>query len=190
MAQCHQVARRRQGPNRSERTHALLLFEVHFYACETPVPSPLETQLTDDLKAAMIARDEVAKMSIRMVKTKIIERRTAKAGVEITDEMVQDIIRGYVKMMQGSVDELLAGGAHLDEPNIAQMILEIALLDKYLPKLLDEAGTEALVDAVIATLGAVDPKQVGRITGLVMKDHKGKVDPGLVAKIVRQRLGV
>ena len=151
--------------------------------------SNLETQLTDDLKTAMKAGDKVALMAIRMVKSKLTERKTAKAGVEITDELVVDVVRSYVKMMQGSIEELVAGGASPDEPNIAQMKLEMALLDKYLPQLLDETATAALVDAVLAAQGTVDAKQAGRITGAVMKDHKGKVDPGLVAKIVRQRLG-
>lgn len=151
--------------------------------------SQLENQLNEDLKTAMKGGDNVGKMAIRMVRTKVMEKRTAKAGVEVTDELVQDVIRAYAKMLQGSVEELVGGGASESDENIVQMKAEMAFLDRYLPKLLDEAATAALVDAVIAANAVTDAKQAGRVTGLVMKDHKGKVDPGLVAKIVKQRLG-
>ena len=149
----------------------------------------LETELTEQMKTCMKAGDKVGLAAVRMVRTKIMEKRTAKNATEITDEVVVDVIRNYVKVMQGSIDELKAGGATDDEDNIAQMIGEIRYLDRFLPKLYDEAQTTALVDEILAKEGITDPKQFGRVTGLVMKDHKGKADPGLVARIVKQRLG-
>ncbi|MBM4343544.1 MAG: GatB/YqeY domain-containing protein [Deltaproteobacteria bacterium] len=151
--------------------------------------SPLEDKLNEDLKASMKGGDKVALLAIRAVKTELMKRRTAKAGVEITDDLVTDTLRAYVKQLQGSIDELVAGGADASEDNIVQMRGEIAYLDRYLPKLLDDAATAALVDAVLAANGITDPKMAGKATGLVMKDHKGKVDPGVVARIVRQKLG-
>jgi len=153
------------------------------------VSSPLEDKLNEDLKASMKGGDKVALLAIRAVKTELMKRRTAKAGVEITDDLVTDTLRAYVKQLQGSIDELVAGGADASEDNIVQMRGEIAYLDRYLPKLLDDAATAALVDAVLAANGITDPKMAGKATGLVMKDHKGKVDPGVVARIVRQKLG-
>lgn len=149
----------------------------------------LENELTEQLKASMRAGDKMATAAIRMVRTKIMEKRTAKNAVEITDEIIQDVIRNYVKVMQGSIDELKAGGATDDEPNIAQMRDEIVYLDRFLPKLLDEAATAAIVDQVLAANAITDPKMAGKATGLIMKDLKGKADPGLVAKLVKQKLG-
>ncbi len=151
--------------------------------------SQLEDKLNEDLKASMKAGDKLALLAIRAVKTELMKRRTAKAGVEVTDELVIDTLRAYVKQLQGSIDELLAGGADPGEDNIVQMGGEIAYLDRYLPKLLDDAATAALVDAVLAANGIADPKMAGKATGLVMKDNKGKVDPGVVARIVKQKLG-
>ena len=151
--------------------------------------STLENTLNDDLKTAMRAGADIAKLAIRAIKTDIMKKRTARAGVEITDELVQDTIRAYVKMLQGSVEELVGGGAAPDEANIVQMLAEIAFLDRYLPKLADEAETAAIVQAVLTANAITDPKMAGRATGLVIKDNKGKVDPGLVAKAVRAALG-
>jgi len=149
--------------------------------------SALEDKLNEDLKAAMKSGDSAAKMALRMVRTKVMERRTAKAGVEVTDELVLDVLRAYVKSLQGSIDEYPAVAA--DDPQVAQMRAEIAYLDRYLPRLLDEAATQEIVDATLASLGVTDPKQAGRVTGAIMKDHKGRVDPGLVARLIRARLG-
>ena len=149
----------------------------------------LENELTEQLKASMKAGDKVATAAIRMVRTKVMEKRTAKNATEITDEVVIDVIRNYCKVMQGSIDELKAGGASDDEDNIVQMRGEIAYLDRFVPKMADEAETAAIVEAVLAAHGITDPKMAGKATGLVMKDHKGKVDPGVVAKVVKAKLG-
>ena len=50
-------------------------------------------------------------------------------------------------------------------------------------------GASPTVRAVLAAHGIADPKMAGKATGLVMKDHKGRVDPGLVAKVIKAKLG-
>lgn len=153
------------------------------------VPTALEGELTEQLKLSMKAGDKTALAAIRMVRTKIMEKRTAKNAKPIVQDDVVDIIRNYVKQMQGSIDELRAGGADDDEVNLAQMKAEIAYLDRFLPKFLDEAATRALVDGVMAAQGVTDPKQAGRVMGAVLKEHKGRVDPALVQALVKERLG-
>ncbi|MSP90514.1 MAG: hypothetical protein EXR79_01715 [Myxococcales bacterium] len=153
------------------------------------MPSALEADLQEQLKVSMRAGDKVAMMAIRMVRTKVMERRTAKVPVDVTDELVVDVIRNYVKMLQGSIEELTAGGVGQDEDNVVQMRGEIAYLDRFLPKLLDEIATAALIDGVLAQHAIADAKMAGKATGLVMKEFKGQVDPGLVARLVRQKLG-
>ena len=142
-------------------------------------------------KATQAIATEVADYSKKSFEdsTKVMEKRTAKNATEITDEVVIDVIRNYCKVMQGSIDELKAGGASDDEDNIVQMRGEIAYLDRFVPKMADEAETAAIVEAVLAAHGITDPKMAGKATGLVMKDHKGKVDPGVVAKVVKAKLG-
>lgn len=152
--------------------------------------SALENQLTEELKNAMRSGNKVGTMAIRMVRTEVMKRRTAKAGVEVTDELVVETIRAYAKQLQGSVEDYGSRGIGPDDDeNVGQMVSEIEFLQRFLPKLLDETATAALVDRAIAEQGAVDPKLAGKITGLIMKDHKGQVDAGLVSRLVRARLG-
>ncbi len=149
----------------------------------------LENELMEQMKVCMKSGDKVGLAAVRMVRTKVMEKRTAKNATEITDEIVVDVIRNYVKVMQGSIDELKAGGATEGEENIAQMIGEIVYLDRFLPKLLDEAATAAIVDEILTREGITDPKMFGKATGLIMKDYKGKIDPGLVSKLIKAKLG-
>lgn len=149
----------------------------------------LENRLGEELKACMRAGDKVGLAAVRMVRTRIMEKRTAKNATEIKEEDVVDIIRAYSKVLQGSIDELKAGGAGDDEDNIVQMALEITYLQRFLPTMLGEAETAALVARVLAEQGISDPKQAGKATGLIMKDHKGMVDAGLVSKLIKAQLG-
>jgi uncharacterized protein YqeY len=149
----------------------------------------LENELMEQMKVCMKSGDKVGLAAVRMVRTKVMEKRTAKNAVEITDEIVVDVIRNYVKVLQGSIDELKAGGASEEEENVAQMILEIKYLDRFLPKLMGEAEMAVIVDEILTREGITDPKMFGKATGLIMKDYKGKVDPGLVSKLIKAKLG-
>ncbi len=149
----------------------------------------LENDLMEQMKVCMKAGDKVGLAAVRMVRTKVMEKRTAKNAVEITDEVVVDVIRNYVKVLQGSIDELKAGGASDEEDNIAQMISEIKYLDRFLPKLMSEDETAAIVAEILTREGITDPKMFGKATGLIMKDYKGKMDPGLVSRLIKAKLG-
>jgi hypothetical protein len=65
---------------------------------------------------------------------------------------------------------------------------ELTVVTEYLPVLLDEAATKALVDKVVSGMGEVDPSQMGQVIGAVVKEAAGKADGALVSKLVRERL--
>ena len=148
----------------------------------------IEKELTEKLKNAMRAKDKVALAALRMVRTKIMEKRTAKGAGELTEEMVLTVIRSYVKSLQSALDEFIALGTAEDDTNVVQLKAEIALLDEYMPKYLSETDTSALVEQILSDNGINDIKMTGRAMGLIMKTHKGQVDPGLVNRLIRSRL--
>lgn len=151
--------------------------------------TPTEARLMDDLKIAMKARDKVKLSAIRMVRSRITEKRTAKGAAELDDAAVVEVISAYVKSLNGAIADFRKGGTPDDDDAIVSLRDEIALLQPYLPQLLDEAATVTIVEAVIAEHGLAGAKMIGRTMGLVMKDHKGKVDAGLVKKLAAARLG-
>ena len=150
---------------------------------------PLEQELNDQLKQAMRDKDARASAVLRMLKTKIMERRTAKgfAGT-IDDPLVLDVISTYRKQLQKAIGEF--GSEARAAEQIAELKFEIAFCERFLPKGLDEAALLALVRERIAALGLKSQKEVGRLLGDIMKTHKGLVDAADVKKIVEAELPV
>ena len=148
----------------------------------------LEQQLTDLLTQAIRDKDARTADVIRMLKTRLTERRTAKgfAGA-VDDALVTDVIGAYRKQLQ----KALAEYEKLGERGAAQatyLRFEIAFCERWLPKGLDDEALHALVRERIATLGIADPKQVGRLVGDVMKTHKGQVEAGDVKRVAEELL--
>lgn len=148
----------------------------------------IELELQDKLKAAMKAGDKRALSAYRMVRTKIMEKRTAKDAKELDDAAVLDVIRSYVKSLEAALAEYRSLGTGEDDENVLQLAAEVAILDPYMPKFLGEDATIAIVEASIAATGATSRKQAGMVMGHVMKGHKGEVDAGVVKRLVEERL--
>ncbi len=147
----------------------------------------MEAQLNDRLKQAMMAKDTRSADIVRMLKTRVMERRTAKGfSGTVDDALVTDVIAAYVKQLKKSIEEYAQLGERGKE-TIAQFEFEIAFCEQYLPKKLDAAATEKLVREAVTRLGITDPKMVGRVVGDVMKSHKDQVDAA-VAKQVAERV--
>jgi uncharacterized protein YqeY len=151
-------------------------------------PSTIEQQLNDTLKEAMKAKDGRTADVVRMIKTKLMERRTAKGfSGTVDDALVQEVIAAYKKQLQKAVEEFAnlgdKGAAEVD-----QLKFEIAFCEKFLPKGMDEAALRTLVKERIAALGIADPKQAGRLVGDIMKTHKGQVEAADVKRLAEELL--
>ena len=149
----------------------------------------LEQQLTDTLTKAIKDKDLRTADAVRMLKTKLQERRTAKGfSGTVDDALVLDVIGAYRKQLQKALaeyDKLGERGA----AQAAQLRFEIALCERYLPRGMDDGALRALVQARITALGVTDPKQAGRLVGDVMKSHKGQVEAGDVKRVAEELLG-
>ncbi len=151
-------------------------------------PPQLETQLNDLLKQAMRDKDANTSSVVRMLKTKVMERRTAKGFTgTVDDALITDVIGAYRKQMLKAIEEFEKAGVKSGE-QIDQLRFEIAFCERFLPKGLDPAAVEALVKERIATLGITDGKQMGKLLGDVMKTHKGQVSANDVKAIAEKLL--
>ena len=148
----------------------------------------LEQELTSRLTQAIKAKDGRTADVVRMLKTRLQERRTAKDfSGQIDDALVLDVIGAYRKQLQKALaeyDKLGERGA----AQAAQLRFEVGFCEGYLPKGMDEAAVRELVKVRLATLGIADPKQVGRLVGDIMKTHKGQVEAGDVKRIAEELL--
>jgi uncharacterized protein len=148
----------------------------------------LEQQLNDTLKQAIKDKDRKTADVVRMLKTKLMERRTAKgfAG-EVDDALVLDVIGAYKKQLQKAIVEFEKAGAR-GQDQIAQLRFEIEFCERYLPRGLDDDALRALVRERLDALHINDAKQVGRLVGDIMKTHKGQVEAGDVKRVAESLL--
>jgi uncharacterized protein len=150
----------------------------------------LEQQLTDTLTQAMRDKDTRTADVVRMLKTRLTERRTAKgfAG-DVDDAVVTEVIGAYRKQLQKALAEYEKLGDR-GAGQVAQLRFEIAFCERFLPRGLDEATLRILVQGRLKSLGITDPKQVGRLVGDVMKTHKGQVEAADIKRIAEELLKV
>jgi len=149
----------------------------------------LEQQLTDTLTKAIKDKDSQTANAVRMLKTKLQERRTAKGfSGTVDDALVLDVVGAYRKQLQKAIGEYEKAGER-GAAQIAQLRFEIDFCERFLPRGMDDAAARALVQERLTALAITDPKQVGRLVGDVMKTHKGQVEAADVKRIAEEILG-
>ena len=148
----------------------------------------LEQTLTDTLTRAIRDKDARVADVVRMLKSRITERRTAKGfSGQVDDALVLDVIGAYRKSLQKALPDYEKAGER-GQAQAAQLRFEIEFCERFLPRGLDEAALHALVRERLSALGITDAKQVGRVVGDVMKTHKGQVEAGDVKRIAEELL--
>jgi uncharacterized protein YqeY len=148
----------------------------------------IEAQLREQLTAAMKARDSKTANLIRMINTKIMERRTAKDFTgEIDDAIVLDVIATYKKQMEKAKLEFANAGERGKE-QIAELDFEVQWAAKWLPQGLTEAELRDAVAKAVAALPAKDPKMAGRVIGTIKKEFGDRADAQLAKKIAEELL--
>ena len=149
----------------------------------------IEQQLTDTLTRAIKDKDSQTANVVRMLKTKLQERRTAKGfSGTVDDALVLDVVGAYRKQLQKAVAEYEKVGER-GADQVAQLRFEIEFCERFLPRGMDEAALRALVRERLTALAITDPKQVGRLVGDVMKSHKGQVEAADVKRVAEGILG-
>jgi len=148
----------------------------------------LEQTLTDTLTQAIRAKDSRVADVVRMLKSRITERRTAKGFTgEVDDALVLDVIGAYRKSLQKALPDYEKAGER-GQAQAAQLRFEIEFCERFLPRGLDDAALRALVRERLSALAITDAKQVGRLLGDIMKTHKGQVEAGDIKRIAEELL--
>ncbi|RXK56130.1 glutamyl-tRNA amidotransferase [Oleiharenicola lentus] len=147
--------------------------------------SPTYDQLRADIVTAMKARDAATTTALRTMDA-AIKRAAMDANKDIDEALTFATLRKAVKNLSDARAEFEKGGrADLVAANSA----EISILEKYLPKGLDQAKLEALVAEVIAATGATTKKEMGKVIGaLKQRPEAALIDFGAVSKLVQSKL--
>ncbi len=148
----------------------------------------VEARLRDQLTAALKAKDMKTANLIRMINTKIMERRTAKGfSGAVDDGLILDVIATYKKQMEKAKQEFVNAGDRGKE-QIPELEFEIQWCATWLPTALSEAELRDAVTKAIAELPTKDPKMAGRVIGAVKKQFGDRVDAQLAKQIAEQLL--
>ena len=144
----------------------------------------LKSQIFDDMKASMKAKDPDRLGALRMLVSEI-KKREIDSRTELQEPEVIKIIQSLVKQRRDSVTAFEKGGR---EDLASKERAEITLFEAYLPEALSEKELTDLIDQAIAETGANSMKDMGKVMGLVQELAAGRADGKTVSQLVKSRL--
>ena len=146
----------------------------------------LEQKVMSDLKTAMLSKDEKSLRGLRAIKAAIINAKTAEgAGGQIKEE---DEIKLLQKLVKQRKDSLEIYEKQNREDLAAKEKEEIEVIEKFLPKQMDQAELKAAISNIINETGASSPSDMGKVMGIANKQLAGKADGKTIAGIVKEIL--
>jgi uncharacterized protein YqeY len=144
----------------------------------------LKLRITDDMKAAMRARETARLGTIRLLLA-AIKQKEVDERIELDDAAVSSIVEKLIKQRKDSISQFQAAGR---DDLVAAEQAELVMLQAYLPEQLSAAEVEAAVVAAIAESGAASAKDMGKVMGLLKPRLAGRADMGQVSALIKARL--
>ena len=145
----------------------------------------LEEKINNDIKAAMLARDQIRLDAVRAIKAAILVERKSGNSKEFTEESEIKLLQRLVKQRKESAEIY----AQQNRPELAEKeIAEAKVIEIYLPVQMSEEEIEAAVKEIIAETGTTSIKEMGKVMGIVTKQLSGKADGKLIADTVKRLL--
>ena len=150
----------------------------------------LRQTFRDRLKEAMKAGDSRTVSTVRLILAGLKERDVAARGQDnpegLSEAEIQRMLQGMVKQRRESIALYERG----NRPDLAsQENEEIAVIESFLPRQLEEGEIEAAVKAAIGEVGAGTLKDMGKVMATLRERHAGVIDLGRAGAVVRRLLG-
>ncbi|MFO7542401.1 MAG: GatB/YqeY domain-containing protein [Thiobacillus sp.] len=144
----------------------------------------LKVRITDDMKAAMRAKETVRLGTIRLLLA-AVKQREVDERIELDDAAVSAIVEKLIKQRKDSISQFQAAGR---DDLVAVEQAELLVLQAYLPEQFSPAEVEAAVAAAIAESGAESARDMGKVMGLLKPRLAGRADMGQVSALIKARL--
>ncbi|MDM5180106.1 GatB/YqeY domain-containing protein [Massilia sp. DJPM01] len=144
----------------------------------------LKEQITDDMKAAMRAKEAAKLGTIRLILAEI-KRREVDERIELDDEQTLAIIEKMIKQRKDSITQFEAGN-RADLADIEKA--ELAILVAYMPAGLSEEEIAAEVAAAVSASGAAGPQDMGKVMGLLKAKLPKGTDMSAVSGLIKKAL--
>lgn len=144
----------------------------------------LKEQITEDMKAAMRSGDKQRLGVIRLILA-ALKQREVDERIVLDDAQVLSILEKMLKQRRDSVEQFTAA-AREDLASIERA--EMVVIQAYLPAALSEAEVDQIITAAISASGAADPKDMGKVIGLVRPQVTGRADMGQISELIKRKL--
>lgn len=146
----------------------------------------LSTQIMEDIKTAMRAKDTVALEALRAIKSEILLAQTSSgAKEEISEDEEIKLLQKLVKMRKDSAKIFTEQNRpDLAEPELAQ----ITVIEKFLPAQLSEEEVETIIAKIISETGASGIASMGKVMGLASAQLAGTAEGKTISTIVKKLL--
>jgi len=145
----------------------------------------LREKITDDMKAAMKAREAEKLSAIRLLQA-ALKQKEVDERITLSDSDVLGIIDKMLKQRRDSIEQFRAG----NRPDlVAKEEFEVNVLQAYMPAQLSDAEVMKILDEVIAQTGAQGARDMGKVMNTLRPLVAGRADMGKLSGLVKARLG-
>ena len=146
----------------------------------------LQQKIDQDIKSAMLAKDEARLRGLRAIKAALLMAKTEKGASEtLTEEAEAKVLQKLIKQRKESAEIYKTQ----NREDLYQIEMEeMQVIENYLPKQLSREEIEEYVKGLIAKTGASGIKDMGKVMGLANKELAGKADGRTISELVKQQL--
>lgn len=146
----------------------------------------LKQQIDNDIKKAMLSKNKEELEALRSIKSLILLAETEKGGSEdITSEVEKKLLMKAAKQRKESA-EIFEQQSRKDLAD--RELLQLEVINRYLPKQLSEEEIKATLLSVIKEVGAAGPQDMGKVMGVATKRLAGQADGKLISELVKKLL--
>lgn len=142
--------------------------------------------VNNDIKKAMLAREQARLQTLRGIKKEFLEAKTAKGSDgTLTDDVAMKILTKMVKQRKESA-EIYISQSRQDLADTE--LLEASIIEEYLPKQLSDEELAAAINEIISQVGATSAKDMGKVMGVASKQLAGKAEGRAISAKVKELL--
>ena len=146
----------------------------------------LKQQIDADIKKAMLSRKKEELEALRSIKSLILLAETEKGTAEeLSSENEKKLLMKAAKQRKESA-EIFQNQSRKDLAD--RELLQLEVINRYLPKQLSEDETKAAVASVIKEVGATGPQDMGKVMGIATKKLAGQADGKIISELVKKML--
>ena len=143
-------------------------------------------KVSEDIKAAMLARDKMRLEALRGIKKEFLEAKTAKGSDgELSDETA---VRKKKKMVKQRRESAQIYNEQNRSDLAQEELAQAAVIEEYLPKQLSDEELAAALKEIIGRVGATSQKEMGKVMGVATKELAGKAEGKAISVKVRELL--